>query len=311
MMHQISEYLNGYEHYFTPYYGDGYIRFLTEIGFLDFSILGGRFRQRTEEYLRAKNLKIDYRGEQNNYDLVFTCVDLIIPKNIKKSKVILVQEGMTDPETLKYYLVKYLRLPRYLASTSMTGLSNAYDYFCVASEGYKELFVKKGVKEEKLIVTGIPNFDNIEKYRGNNFPYKDYVLVITSDMRETFKYENRRRFILYAKKIAGKDQLIFKLHPNENIQRATKEINKYAPGALVFSEGNIYHMVANCHTLVSRYSSVVHMANVLGKKIYCDIDRLVLEKLKPLQNGGLSAKNIARIAKKIIEKGSTRKIVIN
>ena len=30
--------------------------------------------------------------------------------------------------------------------------------FCVASEGYRDLFISKGVKPEKIYVTGIPNF---------------------------------------------------------------------------------------------------------------------------------------------------------
>ena len=49
------------------------------------------------------------------YDLVVTCSDLVVPKNIRHGRVVLVQEGMTDPENMAYYLVKYLGLPRYLA----------------------------------------------------------------------------------------------------------------------------------------------------------------------------------------------------
>ena len=145
--------------------------------------MGGEFRKRSEKYLKDNKLKIDYRGEGNYYDLVFTCTDLIIQKNIKGKKIILVQEGMTDPEDIMYYIVKYLKLPRYFASTSTTGLSNYYKYFCVASEGYKELFIKKGVSPEKIIVTGIPNFDNVKENINNDFIYRDYVLV--ADIRHT------------------------------------------------------------------------------------------------------------------------------
>jgi len=296
MMHQISSYLDDrYNCFFTPYYADGLEGFLAEYALLDFTVLGGSFKKNTELYLAQNGLNIDYKGLNDNYDLIVTCSDLIVPKNIRKKKIVLVQEGMTDRENIFFYLSKYLNFPRYLASTSTTGLSDAYETFCVASEGYKDLFVKKGCKEEKIRVTGIPNFDNCKAYRNNNFSHKNYVLVCTSDARETFKYENRKKFILNALKIAGKSQLIFKLHPNENFERAFTEIKKYAPGSLVFADGNTNEMIANCKTLITKYSSVVYVGLALGKKVYSDFDVDTLKLMTPLQNGGFSARNIATV----------------
>jgi CDP-Glycerol:Poly(glycerophosphate) glycerophosphotransferase len=300
MMHKISMHFNEYGCYFTPYYSDGFTRFLSNINFLEFSILGGQFREKTLKYLKDHNLKIDFEGRQRRYDLVYTCSDLIIPKNIMSSKIILVQEGMTDPENLMYHLVKRLKLPRYLASTSTTGLSDAYDKFCVASDGYREFFIKKGVSPDKIEITGIPNFDNCKEYFNNNFPHKDYVLFATSDSRETFKYENRKKNIEFAKDIAGEKQLIFKLHPNEKFERATQEINKYAPGALIFTEGNTEHMIANCDILITRYSSVVYIGLALDKKVYSEFNVEELKKLVPIQNNGISAYNISEIGKKLL-----------
>src|SRR5208337_97915 len=194
IMHQIANQLENHECSFTPYYGDGIVKALTERGLLDFTVLGGRFKEQTDGHLRKHDLKVDYRGETNNYDLVVTCQDLIIQKNIRKKKIVLVQEGMTDPENLIYHVVRKLKLPRYLASTSMTGLSHAYAKFCVASEGYRDHFIKKGVDPRRITVTGIPNFDNVDSYRVNDFPYKHYALVATSDSRETFKPDMRSRF---------------------------------------------------------------------------------------------------------------------
>lgn len=301
MMHQISQYLNDCECWFSPYYGDGYIDFLAKRGYLDFSILGGEFKRRTEEYLKNNHLKIDYKGTRNNYDLVFTGSDLIVPKNIRNKKVILVQEGMTDPENLLTFLVRNFNMPRWLASTSTTGMSNQYDLFCVASEGYKELFVKKGAKANRILVTGIPNFDNAKQYLANNFPHQNYVLVATSDARETFKYENRKKFIKECVKIANGKQLIFKLHPNENVERAVKEINKYAPGALAFHNSNTNHMIANCDVLVTKYSSVVYIGMALGKEVHSAFKLEDLQKLTPIQNNGTSAERIARAAVHLME----------
>jgi galactitol-specific phosphotransferase system IIB component len=301
MMHQIAQNLSDYDSYFTPYYSDGIVRAAAKTGILDFSVLGGKFKTQTLEYLYNNKLKIDSEGKDNDYDLVVTCSDLIIQKNIRNKKVVLVQEGMTDPENLAYYIVKTLKLPRYFASTSVTGLSDAYDVFCVASEGYRELFIKKGVKPEKIAVTGIPNYDNCAQYLKNNFPYRNYVLVCTSDMRETYKYENRKKFILEALKIANGRQLIFKLHPNEKFDRAKKEVDKWAPGSLVFQTENTNHMIANCDVLITRYSTVVYVGIALGKEVYSAFNLQELKRQCPIQNSGMSAVNIARICREMIE----------
>lgn len=295
MMHQISKHFEGNDLYFTPYYADGFVEELRKRNLLDFTVLGGRFKSQTINYLESNDLRIDYKGSRFQYDLVFTCSDLLVPKNIRNSKLVLVQEGMTDPENIIYYLVKYLKLPRYLASTSTQGLSNLYNKFCVASEGYKELFIRKGADEAKIVVTGIPNFDNSDLYLKNNFPFKNYVLVATSDSRETFKYENRKKFILNALQIANGRRLIFKLHPNENFERAIKEINNYAPDALVLTEGNINEMIANCDVLITKYSTVVYVGLALGKEVYSDFNLDELRKLAPIQNNGTSAQRIAEV----------------
>ncbi len=301
IMHKIYMQLSDYDCYFTSYYADGFLKRLSEAGFLDFTILGSKLKNDTLNYLLANNLNIDFRGSLFNYELVFTCSDLVIPKNIIGKKTILVQEGMTDPENFLFHLVKKLKLPRYLASTATTGLSNNYDYFCVASDGYKNLFIKKGVRREKIAVTGLPNFDNCIVYNKNDFPYKNFVLVATSDARETFKYENRKRFIKDAVNIAADRLLIFKLHPNENIERATKEIKLLAPHALVYSDGNVNEMIANCDVLITKYSSVVYVGLALGKEVYSYFNLDELKKLQPIQNNGKSAKNIADLARFLID----------
>jgi len=300
MMHKISLHFPEYDCSFTPYYiGD----FRDDIvkTFFDFSILGGKYKQHTLEYLQSNDLAIDYKGFANDYDFVVTCQDLIVPKNIKHKKVFLVQEGMTDPERLGYFLVKRLGFPRWIAGTSATGLSDAYDLFFVASEGYKDLFVKKGARPEKLVVTGIPNFDDARQYVRNDFPRKHYVLASTSNLRECMEYENRKEFILKTVRIARGRPIIFKLHPSENAARAIREINRYAPGAIVFQTGNTNHMIANCDVLVARFSSVIYIAQALGKEIHADIPNREIQKLAPIQNGGLSAQRIAFAIKRRLE----------
>ncbi len=300
MMHQIANHLTEYDNYFTPFYSDGKELIALKLGFINNTILGGVFRERTIEYIEKHDLQLDYAGKKNDYDLVVTSSDLIIQHNIKRKKIVLVQEGMTDPQNWIYHLVKLLHLPRYFASTSTTGLSNKYDVFCVASEGYKDFFIRSGCDPDRMVVTGIPNFDNCAAYLNNDFPFKDYVLVCTSDMRETLKFENRKRFIIDALNIANGKQLIFKLHPNEDHDRAQREVNKHAPEALVYTVGNTEEMIANCNTLITVYSSVAYIGLALGKIVYSKFNVDDLKKMIPVQNAGTSAKKIADICKKYL-----------
>jgi hypothetical protein len=311
MMHKISRHLGENELYFTPYYSDGIIKKLANAGYLDFCILGGQFKQNTINYLQKHNLQIDCEGKNNNYDLVFTCTDLLVQNNIKNKKLILVQEGMTDADTILYNLVRSFKLPRYIAGTSATGQSNLYDYFCVASKGYKDFFISRGLEPSKVVVTGIPNFDNCQEYIYNDFPYKNYVLAATSDTRETFRFENRKKFINKCLDIADGRQLIFKLHPNENVKRAVSEINKYAPEAIVFESGNTNHMIADCDVLITKYSSVVYVGLALNKEVYSDFDLDDLKRMVPLQNNGNSAKNIADKARELLREKKANIYVIN
>jgi hypothetical protein len=300
-MHAISRHLPEFDHYFSPYYADGAIEFFRRRRFLEFTILGDKLKNRCLAYLRTHDLAIDVGGKLHDYDLVVTCSDLIIPNNIRHRRMILVQEGMTDPENWLFHLVRSFGLPRYIASTSTTGLSHAYDYFCIASEGYRDLFTRKGVDPARLRVTGMPNFDNCAQFLENDFPHRNFVLVATSDMRETFKYEDRKGFIERCARIANGRQLIFKLHPNENAERATREVKEIVPDALVYPTGNIEHMIANSDVLVTRLSSCVYVGIALGKEVYSDFDIDELHHLAPIQNGGISDRIIADVCRLHIE----------
>jgi hypothetical protein len=127
-------------------------------------------------------------------------------------------------------------------------------------------------------------------------------MVATSDARETGKIDNREKFISNCVKISNGRRLIFKLHPNEKKDRAIAEIKKFAPAdTLVYTDGNINHMIANCAELITQYSTVVYTGIALRKKVhsYFDIDKL--KALAPIQNQGRSASNIAKICREFIE----------
>ena len=300
-MLQIGAELAEHNCYYTPFYCDGHLLRASRRGWLDFTAVAGPLRERAMKHLRQAGAAIDDRGEARDYDLVVTCTDLIIQKNIKGKRIVLVQEGLTEPEGLIYLLVKYLGVPRVFANTAAFGLSNAYEVFCVASPGSRDLFRAKGIREEKMIITGIPNFDNARVYFDNDFPHKDYVLVCTSNARETFKRDNRTSFLRKSLAIAGDRQVIFKLHPAERHDRAIREIRSIVPDAHILSDGNTEHMIANCSALVAQYSTVALTAAALGKEVHSYIDPEVLAKILPIQNNGTSARNIAEVCRGRLE----------
>jgi hypothetical protein len=299
-MHMISEHLAEHEHAFSPFYCDGPTEILRRLGLLEFTIAGNKLVGRCRGYLQSHALPIDYQGKDGRYDLVVTCTDLFLPKNIRNTRIVLVQEGITEPESAVFHLVKRLRfLPLWLAGTSATGLSDRYHAFCVASEGYRDFFIRKGVRPEKIVVTGIPNFDDCQRYRRNDFPYRHYALACTSPLREMFGREDRPAFIRRAVELAGPRRLIFKLHPNEDVERATREIHRHAPDAMVLATGSAEEMIANCDVLITRFSSTAFVGLALGKETYSDFDLDELRRLMPVQNGS-AASHIANACRRLL-----------
>jgi hypothetical protein len=93
------------------------------------------------------------------------------------------------------------------------------------------------------------------------------------------------------------------LHPREHFDRAIKEIKDHAPDSMIYTSGNTNDMVANCAFVVSTYSTVILGAAAMGKKVYSDFySQELLEELKPIQNGGTSARAIANLGVELIEK---------
>jgi hypothetical protein len=300
-MHQIAAELPDCVASFSPYYGDAFLTRLRALGLVEPTIGGNKLRARCLDYLNAQGLDVDMDGQRGGYDLVVTCSDVIVPKNVRRLPLLAVQEGILDPDNYLTQLVrKFPRaLPRWLVGTAATGLSGLYDKFCVASEGYRQQFIANGAPADRVVATGMPNFDNCARFLANDFPHRGYVLACTSDARETLKLEDRRSFIRKAVRIAGARELFFKLHPNENVERAVGEIKTWAPGARVFATGPTEHMVANCAALVTQFSSVVFVGLALDKEVYSYHPLETLRRLMPIQNG-CAAKNIALECRRLL-----------
>jgi hypothetical protein len=133
----------------------------------------------------------------------------------------------------------------------------------------------------------------------NSFPHRGYVLVCTSDARETLKRDDRGEFLDSVAGIAEGRPVIFKLHPNEKVARATREVQAAIPGALVFSSGSAEEMIANCDVLITQYSSTVFVGLALGKEVHSYFDRDELRRLMPVQNASAAA-NIAEVCRELL-----------
>ena len=110
-MHQISKFLSDYWHSFSPYYCHGFDEILRRLGLIEFTIAGNKVVGRCRTYLQNHGLLIDYQGRNRPYDLVVTCSDVYIQKNIRANRIVLVQEGITDPESIMFHLVKRFPIP--------------------------------------------------------------------------------------------------------------------------------------------------------------------------------------------------------
>jgi hypothetical protein len=67
----------------------------------------------------------------------------------------------------------------------------------------------------------------------------------------------------------------------------------YAPGSLIFSEGDVGEMIANCDVLITKSSSLAFIGITLNKEVHSAVNIENLKQLLPIQNNGISAMNIA------------------
>ena len=310
MMHAIARALGDCACWFTPYYCDdgSLLDWLRRLHLLEFVALGHDFRRKCLTYLNEHKLAIDLAGKRGGYDLVITCSDLLVPSNIAPAPLVGVQEGMIDPTLFWGRLMdRYprLALPRWAAGTAKTGLSHAYEMYCVASEGYRRDFIARGAHPDRLAVTGLPNFDAFASLVTPGHWLADKVLACTSDGRETLRLDDRKRFIRWAQQIAAGRPLVFKFHPNERRSRAIAEVQRWAPEATIVSEGSGEVLAANCHTLITEWSTLAYVGLALDKPTYSYRDLARHREMLPLQHGR-GAREIAEVCRGVMARHGAR-----
>jgi hypothetical protein len=100
---------------FSPYFGDAHVGLARRLGFLEATIAGNKRRGWCLDYLRDHGLEIDEDGRRDDYDLVVTCSDLILPRIARTKPLVAVQEGIFDPDTWTVGALATRALPAHVA----------------------------------------------------------------------------------------------------------------------------------------------------------------------------------------------------
>jgi len=266
-MHQVSKHLPDYEHSFSPYYCHGFDEILRRLGLIEFTIAGNKVVGRCRTYLQNHGLFIDYQER-------IRPTTWWLPARMYISR-------RTSETTGSYWFKRDYRPGIHNVSSRQTPpvpstVDGGYGDdrsqrripgFLCRKRGIPRFLHPKRRAPEKIVVTGIPN-SMTAAILHQRFSLQALRAGLHVTLRELFRREDREAFIRRAVEIAGGRQLIFKLHPIENVERATREIIAHAPGAMVFATGSAEEMIANCDVLITRFSSTAFVGVALGKETY-------------------------------------------
>ena len=295
-LHEISKHLEtAYQCYFTPYYADGLVDVFRRFGWLESTILGESHQKATLNYIKKYNLKLDHRGNDHDYDLVVTGSDLVVQNNIRGKKLLLVQEEITVPDTPFTQLVEWLTVPRLLANTSANGLSDRYDIFCVASQGYADRYVRKGLNPEKIKVTGIPRYASLQDARHETTVDRGVVHFATTPLSEPLKPKVRKAYLKEATQIADGRKIRIKLLPKGHVRRAKRQLRKIFPLVPIVVGDNL-----NQHFARSRESICVLTAFTMAEKLHIFSDAQDVLSLMQVEQQIDSAEKIAKICRHLL-----------
>src|SRR5262249_21298255 len=110
---------------------------------------------------------------------------------------------------------------------------------------------------------------------------------------------DRKAFITRCVELAAGRPLVFKFHPNERMQRAVAEVERWAPGSRCLTDGSGEELAAHCDVLVTEWSTPPLVGRALGKEPHTCRDRDEIPRPLPLQHGRAAA-NIARVCRAVL-----------
>jgi len=301
VMHTISDHLNPVHNcFFTPFYLDNVVSKLGLSRQLENIVFGKNYREDIFDYIQNNDLKLDECGESNHYDLVVTFSTLIIPKNIRNSRIVLLQDLMNEPRNFMAYFTKWFKFSSYLNKPSSINLFERYDVVCVASPGYRKRFIRNGADPDKIALTGIPEFTTFPDTLPDDVLQRGVVHLVTLPLWGSLEKEYRKDLQMNLNWIADGRPIYFKLLPTDQPIIATRKIKNTLLNVRVFTGSrnhlkNIYE-----RGLISKRTACLFTASVIGDKLHIFADAEVLRHLKPYQNSTASAEKIANVCKNLM-----------
>jgi hypothetical protein len=295
-LHQVSQHLDQCRIWFTPYYGGGLVTALRGLGLLDRTIAGRQASQGCLEYLRNHHLAIDWNGGRGRYDLIVTCSDVLLPDNIVRRPLLVVQNELWHPDFAPGLVRRELahRLRRYVAAAA-TGLSGAYERLCVASFGYRDRFVELGVARDRMVVTGLPGHDDYQAYASSEMVGSGYVLVCGTRATESVNGFTLRRLLQRAVAAAGALPILVQLAPDAPIQ----PVARWVPHARIAPKIETDALIAGSSLLISPWVAHAYVAMALGKPVLGQRSLRDLHHFVPVQTRS-AARDIAGVCRALL-----------
>jgi len=142
-LHAVARELRELDASFTPSTAIVSSTECARLGLIDMTIGGEKRRGWCLDYLKSHCLQSICMASGAVTTSSCTCTDLVVPKNVRRSKLVVVQEGIFDRDGM-------IALPSVGHSASCLGGSPAlaqrgkcfvYDRFCAASDGFRERIV--------------------------------------------------------------------------------------------------------------------------------------------------------------------------
>lgn len=129
---------------------------------------------------------------------------------------------------------------------------------------------------------------NRQRYRLNDFADKGYVLCRTSDVRRLLVEDRKSSRSVREGRRRAQQAALYGF--TSTSCWLLDEIKSRVPNARVFTSGSAEEMVANCDTLVCKYSTLAYVGLALGKEVFSLFD---LEELKACSPGRTRAVALA------------------
>lgn len=147
--------------------------------------------------------------------------------------------------------------------------SGACDVIAVSGDYNKQLCVKQGFPPHKVVVTGLPRLDSIDKPSQDTDEFTKQVEQLRTDMKialylpslaaehkmQSYKVqmETTRQVISSVRDMQGV-RLVIKPHPGENPQSYRSVVNELASNALVYAGSNLHDLIRTSDVVVTGIS---------------------------------------------------------